>query len=163
MSKKVSILLLALLAVVCQSCLRSSEDYTPTIACSVFKVGDSTLVMGYDTDADMYMVDTIAVGDTVAYAIAFATYSNNLVSVSAQWDEKSLEHKAGINDTIKQVLDLDKSDPDKCQLSFKAGYNGVAFPVRVVALREGATILTYEVVSDSKFHSATMKFRFYVD
>lgn len=126
-------------------------------------VGDSlayaldTLSLYYNSDDDLYQTDTMYIGDTVMFATAFYTVTNNLVAVRLNWDER-MKLWFPLTDDVRKVLSS-KSDTLKGQLYFNPGYNLVSFPIYFTPTQKGNLDLKLSVDSDSEFSTSSVMFK----
>ncbi len=148
-----------------------STDETPYISRSLLvrnpKIENCLVVGGKDTLSvsaaesgnDTYVIDTIEVGDTVVFAVAFGARSNQLVSASVlSSDTNSLKIDCQVNDTLSKML-ISPTDLNKGQMYFTSGWSLIGFPVYYYARKAGLVTITLKVESDSKYSPATVYLR----
>ena len=140
------------------SCLdKTVSQHTPQIRLSYFILsGGDTLNVAMDTTTGVYATDTFFVGDTLRFAFAGLTLSNNLKGVDIKWDSTALNLTFGPWNDIAGIL-LPESDTLACHLLFPEGYNYVAFPVTCIAKKESASLLGLTLSSDSEFSPAKLE------
>lgn len=141
------------------SCLDGAKsDFTPQIMTSIFlRNGQDTLRLKSDSTG-IYTLDTLAVGDSVRYAIRCETYSNDLLSVSLKQEGTSVKNEVVADNVLASVI-LPSSNVESCKLDFINGLNGIQFPMLMTAQAEGSAVMTFTVESDSKFSPANIQFR----
>ncbi len=162
-------LVLAVVAGAMTSCLEYQEpQYSPQIYSSSFYVnpqflGDSligaedTLNLIYDSDDDLYEMDTVYLGDTVVFATTFYTVTNNLVSVEMKWDTTDMKLWCLIEDEITKVLHkTDSIGEYLCGMHFNPGYNRVTYPIYFTPKKRGGMELKLSVESDSSFPTTSV-------
>lgn len=108
-----------------------------------------------------YLMDTISMLDSVRFVIILGSYTNNLVSFSAEWDTTALTMNYDIS-KILEALDVNNESfqvtPGKVNLIFKTTYNYASFPVSYQARKTGDHLVNMAVTSDSKFPENKLKF-----
>lgn len=152
------IFLFLLISICMVSCLdKNQSHYTPQIRLSYFvKTTGDTLKVVPNEEKGIYVTDTIVVGDTVNFAFAGSTVTNNLQAVQIDWDNAALDLTIGPLGKMASVL-LETSDSVAGKLYFPEGYNYVAFPVSYIARQESASSLKFTLSSDSKFSPGVLE------
>ncbi len=151
-------LLILCSALVLTSCLDNDDaQYTPQIVSSYF-VCNSTDTLRYYQEADGYRLDTITVGDTVRFAVAFNAMGNNLLTARITWDSIYTDFTIGALDSINSVL-LPTSDPDAGVFHLPKGYQAIVLPIEFTALKAGSPTLILTAESDSKYSPAEVKMK----
>lgn len=144
-----------LLAVIClSSCLpESTSDYSPDIRLSIpTTTGGDTLGYTFDEKASIFRMDTIHIGDTVQLAVAYMSYTKNLISTHVAWDSTYLQLWSEFDDSYLASI-LPESDTKKLDLYYptNSNYNYAALPIYFTPKKTGRSKLEFRVVSDSKF------------
>ena len=154
------LLLVALGSVACK--VKEEFHETPTITISYFycnpvldasgKVvsAEDTLAWRYDENSSSYILDTLAMKDSirVVFAAGFLSHGNNLVSCLFDYDTAQLSVHLGLTSEILNAA-VPPTDTAACRLYFPPGYNALGFPVTYRARTTGALPLTLTVHSDA--------------
>ncbi len=145
-----------LLSLTLVSCLDNNDSqYTPQITTSLFMCNTTdTLYVRPDTDG--YRLDTITIGDTVRFAVAFNAVGNNLLTARITWDSNYSDLNIGKLDSIENVL-LPTSDPNAGVFKLPTGYQAIVLPVEFIAIKTGTPKLIFTAESDSKYSPAEIK------
>ena len=106
---------------------------------------------------DEYVLDTIAVNDTVLYYVGLDAVTNQLTSFVVTTDTALLSLKLLINSEFQQALEA-TSDPDNGRLDFKAGYRAAALPIRYIAKKSGSAKTMMKLSSTSKYSPSEVAF-----
>lgn len=142
-----------LLTAVClSSCLlENTSDYSPSIQLSaaVASCGD-TLGYTYDEKATAYRMDTVHMGDTVQFAVAYMSYTKNLISTHVSWDTTHLQLWSNFDDATLAIF-LPNSNIETLDLYYPTNYNYAGVPIYFTPKKTGRSKLEFHVVSDSKF------------
>lgn len=152
------------LAVTLVACKWAEQaNYTPSVVAGNFvrTPFDTTGTARKDTlhvviNQESYIIDTIAVGDTIDYLVAVQSFANNLKSFTLAWDTSCVQCALSV-DSIAVALES-ASVPQSGVLYFKSGYNYAAFPVRYITRKSGSPKFDLTVTSDSKFESSSVSF-----
>ena len=162
MRKSLIFTMLLVISTIMVGCIGYDEpQFSPSISSSSFFVnpvfeGDSlmsaqdTLSLFYDSEEDVYNLDTVFVGDTVLFACGFNTRTSNLVAVELKWEKDFLNLWYLLTDDTKKAL-RDTTDIDNGKLYFNPGYSRVSFPVYFTPKVQGGLNLKLAVESDSEF------------
>ena len=149
--KRIIPILLLPVALLFSSCLDTQSHYTPEISLStiVNNHGD-TLLYHYDPMSELWHVDSIMVGDTLNFAVGYASLGNNLVSTHIAWDTTFVNLWALLTSEITDNL-LPNSDTIKLDLYSPVNYCYLGFPIWIEAKKAGSTTVKFTVVTDSKY------------
>lgn len=159
MKKTCSYVLLAAVAFLLAACtFENNAQYTPRMALSPLRNtcihGDSVVIdtLGYRYDKEgKGVMDTIHVGDTVAFSILLDAQGNMLTGFQTTWDTAVLHLEYLAMDCIRFALDTAKCDIARGTLRFLPGYNQALFPIRYVPRKAATADIVFEIQSDSKF------------
>ncbi len=161
------------LACVLTSCLDETDShYVPRIANSAFVAYSSDTIWTADTfsvryhidtlrlrqDTDGYRLDTVAVGDTVRFAIGFDAMGNNLLTARVSWDSAYVALTFHALDSVNNVL-LPTSDPAAGVFNLPNGYQGLVLPMEFVASKTGTPQMTFTAETDSKYSPAEVNLK----
>lgn len=155
------------------SCLDNvHSDYTPRIFVSDLYVNpyyindtlhvSDTIHIRYNAKSGKNLSDTMVLGDTVMFGVAFDTQGNNLVSTLIEWDTTNVQAWFGINDAIKKVLS-DTANLNSGSLSYVPGYRVASFPVYLLPKKAGAHTVKLTIATDSKYSPVSESFDLVVD
>jgi len=114
----------------------------------------------YNTEAGMEYLDTIHVGDTVAFFARFSAEFNRLVSIETKTDHSKVNLWFNLNmdeKTYKEAF-REGTDPSKGMLYFNPLYNAVDIPVYIIPTDAGVHPVTITITSDSQFPQSEVKF-----
>ena len=150
------------------SCLDNvKSDYTPRILVSnlyinPYYVNDTlhvrdTISIHYNTKSEKLLSDTMLLGDTVMFGVAFDAQGNNLVSTQIEWDTTNVQAWFGINDVIKKALS-DTTNLNSGSLSYVPGYSVASFPVYLLPKKAGSHTIKLTVATDSKYSPKSESF-----
>lgn len=147
------------------------SDYTPRILMSSiyvnpYYVNDTlhardTLDVRYDEKGKKFLSDTMQLGDTVMFGVAFDAVGNNLVSSRVGWDTTSVRAWFGINASIKSALS-DTTTINSGYMQYNPGYNVASYPVYLVPQKAGSHAIEMTVETDSKYSPASTSFELIV-
>lgn len=149
--------MLAFSALTLNSCLEGYSDATPTLATYVFEHNWHDSIPG-DTlrlkmEKDEYVLDTIAVGDSVRFLVYGQAYANNLVSLVFTYDaavvDLTFPKKEKMKPEFLAALDTTKTDIAHGKFFFLPGYNGVSLEVKYRPLVIGSHSISIAVKSDA--------------
>ncbi len=140
------------------SCLDTEDSqYTPEITTSIFTCNTTdTLYVRQDTNG--YRLDTVTVGDTVRFAVAFNALGNNLLTARIAWDSIYTDLTIGMLDSVNSVL-LPTSDPDAGVFNLPTGYQAIVLPMEFIAIKAGSPKFVFTAESDSKFSPMEIKIK----
>lgn len=148
--------MLAFSALTLNSCLEGYSDATPQLQTYVFEHNWRDSVAGdtlrFKVDKEEYILDTIAVGDSVRFQVYAQAFSNNLVSVVFNYDAAVVDMifpKARMSKDFLAALDTTKTDIAHGKFFFLPGYNGVALEVKYRPLVVGSHAISVTVKSDA--------------
>ncbi len=140
-----------LLAALLSSCLDTQSHYTPEVSLSAFITSSNdTLLYYFDDMSQLFYVDSLIVGDTVTFAVGYASLGNNLVSTHLSWDTAYVKLWSTFTSEMLGIL-LNTSDTAALNLYLPTGYNYVGLPIWLVPKKAGETKLTFTATSDSKY------------
>lgn len=156
MKKTFFILMLAFSALTLNSCLEGYNDSTPQLQTYVFEHNWQDSVAG-DTlrckfEKDEYVMDTIAVGDSVRFLVYANAFANNLVSLVFNYDAAVVDltfPKEKMTKEFLAALDTTKTDIAHGKYYFLPGYNGAAVEVKYRPLVVGSHSISIAVKSDA--------------
>ncbi len=145
-------------AITFNSCLDGNDSqYTPQVTTSHFTCNTTdTLQVRQDTDG--FRLDTVTVGDTVRFAVAFNALGNNLLTARITWDSIYTDLTIGELDSVNSVL-LPTSDPDGGLFNLPKGYQAIVLPMEFIAIKAGSPHLIFTAESDSKYSPAEIKLK----
>ena len=157
------LLLFITIATLMTSCdwLTGESDHSPEMYSSYFYVnpifrGDS-IVSAKDTlfartteIEDQFLLDSLALGDTVWFATTFYSYEQDLTSITAEWDTTRMDFNFNLTEVITMHL-TEASDVEQCKLFFNPGFNRVSFPCTFTATGYGVLSTKLTVASTSEF------------
>jgi len=137
-------------AFVLTGCLEGSSNYTPTIATSYFisSTGD-TLSGSYNSTDGSYDMDTMYVGDTIQFAIAFNAYTNSLIYTKVGWDSTYVKLWSEVDDDFMKAL-TKESVFDDLLLYYVDNCSYSIFPVYFIPIKEGNSKLSFTVNSNAE-------------
>jgi hypothetical protein len=95
-------------------------------------------------------MDSLTLGDTVFFAPAFYTHSQDLVSIKIEWDSTRMDFSMNLFDDINMHITA-QSNIKGGILYFNPGYNRVSFPCSFTAKEYGVLPLKLTVASTSEF------------
>lgn len=120
-----------------------------------------TLGTTYNTEIGMEYLDTIQVGDTVAFSALFSAEYNRLVSIATTTDTAKVDFWFDVNNMSDEDFNKafkEGSDPTKGILYFNPLYNKVILPVYIVPTGAGVHPVKITITSDSQFPTIDVKF-----
>ncbi|MBQ4507512.1 MAG: hypothetical protein II970_01260 [Paludibacteraceae bacterium] len=158
----IRLMLVPMVACLLFSCSKATADYTPYISFSAILrnpvtshdsiIGcEDTVYTAYDSSISAYMLDTIALSDTVVFMAGFGSRGNDLTAALINFDSSAISLRCNLAKEIKAVLDTTKTDEQTAQLYFIPGYNFILFPITYSPKKAGVHKLVFQVRSDSKF------------
>lgn len=160
--------MIGIIACAMTSCLDNIQsDYTPRILISdlyvnPYYINDTlhvrdTIHIRYNTTSEKYLSDTMLLGDTVMFGVAFDAQGNNLMSTQIEWDTTNVQAWFGVNDAIKKALS-DTTNLHSGNLSYVPGYGVASFPVYLLPKKAGAHTIKLTVATDSKYSPKSESF-----
>ena len=158
------ILILSVAAIAFTSCKTNSEpQFTPQIYVSEMVAWHTGDVQSHDTLRvtfidNEHIIDTVAVGDTVRFAVLINAVTNQLTSFTAKTDAGVLDMKMELTSEHSVALE-ESSNPDNCELYFKPGYGAATIPMEYIALKSGSAKVTMTLSTTSEFSPGTLSFR----
>lgn len=137
-----------LLATSCS--LNTESHHTPLIQVHSMVSGTDTLsVLG---TADGYVMDTIAVGDTVLFTVSFYSYTNLLTGFSIVREEEKADIEYKLKADVDSLLTAASSDYEKGLFYVPAGYCYVGLQFNYIPKESGENVnLLFTVDSDSNY------------
>jgi len=166
--KKIYWFLLIVVVAVGWSCSTGSAEYTPSITTSYFYLNPTfngdTIVAAQDTlgitgsSDGTYVIDTIQLGDTVAFYAGFCSYGNELIAARVTHDTTQLNMYPMLTPSIQAIL-LPTSNVRLIQLEFVPNWWYVQFPIFYTPLKSGVYEFTMKVESDSQFSPRSVLYR----
>jgi hypothetical protein len=149
------IALLALVTIGFSSCdLEGGSNYTPDIFFLVNPVKNHTDTLNrYYTDkSGVYLMDTIAVGDTVSFVLYLEGYANNLLSFRMQTEPDSVTKIILPAQASMDSIFVAGTQYDKGIFMMSGKHTALVFPFRYVALKPANSAkISFAVLSDAKF------------
>ena len=153
MKKTIFFLMLAFSALTLNSCLEGYSDSTPSLIFYVFEHNWQDTIPGdtlrWKVDKEEYVMDTIAVGDSVKFKLYANSYGNNLQSLVFTYDTVALDVTFPITKDMLVALGTAKCDIAHGKYVFLPGYNGVGLEVKYRPLVVGSHSLNVAVKSDA--------------
>lgn len=148
MKQIIPILLLACCMV---SCLETESHYTPQIYLTYItnNHGD-TLRVRKDDKTDLNYIDSVVLGDTLHFGVAFDAIGNNLQNTCIKWDETAIKLWGSLGSKVTIAL-TEPSDTTKLDLYFVEGFSGIGYPIHLVPLKTGSSAIRFHVATDSKY------------
>lgn len=152
--KKLLYLSLALLAFV--SCkMKNEAQSTPLLYFSIFTRADSVhtdTLSCSQPSANVIVVDTVNVADTVRFMIGADAMLNVLDSMSVTWDHEKMAASFDVRDEwfIKEQTDISNG----C-FKFQPYYRGVAMPMAYVPTASGTHTITVFLRSSTTAYGPT--------
>ena len=145
------------------SCKPEDPQFTPQMNFSPFIVYHADSLQSVDTMRvryvdEEYILDTIAVGDTVRYYILLNGVTNELTSFTLKTDSTVLHYSFSLTDDFTQALDA-SSDLANGVMNFKPGYAAASFITEYIAKKTGLPKVTLTLSSNSKFSPTSVAFR----
>ena len=145
------------------SCKPEDPQFTPQMNFSPFIVYHADSVQSVDTMLvryvdDEYILDTIAIGDTVRYYILLNGVTNELTSFTFATDTNALHFSFSLTDDFTQALDA-SSNLTNGVMNFKPGYAAASFITEYIAKKTGLPKVTLTLSSNSKFSPTSVAFR----
>jgi hypothetical protein len=148
-------ILLGLIAIVFSSCnLNGESNYKPDILLVHNPTinGKDTLNVFYTDQAGVFRLDTIQVGDTVAFHIFIDGYSNNLLTYTMTQSGDSVTKFILPSVSAMDSVFLSTSDYSKGIFNLKGKSTSLLFPFKYVARKVSSEAkITFNVVSDANF------------
>ena len=153
--KKGLFIVMLLAAITFSSCeLTGESNYTPDIFFLQNPVRNHTDTLNrYFTDqSGVFLMDTIAVGDTVLFLLYLEGYANNLTAFYLQQSADSVSKILLPDQTSMDTLFLPTTDYGKGNFFMKGTDTALFFPFRYVALKPALNAkISVAIVSDAKF------------
>ena len=146
------------------SACKTNEDpqSSPRIYTSHFTRNPATWTGKVDTlnvkiVSDVYVVDTINVGDTIHVDILLNAVTNQLTGFTLDTDTTYLKYTI---EQYKELLQAVTSDTDFAngKIFFKTGYSGASLPIFYIARKSGKATIALKVTSDSEYSPSTLTF-----
>jgi hypothetical protein len=152
------IILLGFIGFVTMACggLTGESNYTPQMSlysAPVKNTKDTLTIRAVTNDDYDYLMDTIAVGDTVQFKFVLNAVSNNLVSFNMiQSDTISSKIILPLESSLNEVFVKASSDYSAGKFTFVSKQNYVYFPFKYFAKAASTTsILKISLQSDANF------------
>ena len=146
-------LLLGVIAVAFSSCNMTSEaNYQPAIEFFAAPQlnGKTSLNIGYS--AGVQTLDTIAVGDTVAFYMYLDGYANNLLTYTMTQTGDSVTKIIYPSVATLDSIFLPSSNYNNGVFNIKGEFNSLRFPFKYVAKKASTEAkIIFSVVSDASF------------
>lgn len=147
--------LFALITLTFASCdLTTESNYTPDIFFLQNPVNNNidTLNRYYTDKAGVLLMDTIAVGDTVLFALYLEGYANNLTSFYLQGPEDSSALILLPDKVSMDSIFLPTSEYNKGKFIMDGTHTALVFPFRYVAKKvSNSTKIGFAITSDARF------------
>lgn len=138
------------------SCVKeASYNYTPEIAVSPIMRGSDTVKVGLDSEGH-YVLDSLAVNDTIQFDVIFDAIGNNLLTAQVVSDSNVLKIDCGNISALVPYLNS-SSDTLAGKFCFDEGYRMVGLSLEAVARKSGTHTIQFRAVSDSEYSPAEMK------
>jgi len=134
--------------------LEGGANYTPDIFFLVNPVKNHTdsLNRYYTDKSGVYLMDSIAVGDTVSFVLYLEGYANNLLSFRMQTDPDSVTKIILPSKTAMDSIFVTGTQYDKGIFLMSGKHTALVFPFRYVALKASKSAkISFAVMSDAKF------------
>jgi hypothetical protein len=149
------IALLALLSISFTSCdLEGGSNYTPDIFFLMNPVKNhaDTLNRYYTDKSGVYLMDTIAVGDTVSFVLYLEGYANNLLSFRMETEPDSVTKIILPAQSSMDSIFVAGTQYDKGIFIMSGTHTALVFPFKYVALKPANSAkISFAVQSDAKF------------
>ncbi len=144
---------------VCVSCdIDSESHYTPLIQVHSMVSGSDTLRVSLSSDG--YLLDTIAVGDTVLFTVSFYSYTNLLTGFSIERDEDRADIEYLLTAQVDSLLRAASSDYDRGLFYVPTGYTYVGLQFNYIPKASGSNVtLLLTVDSDSNYSHNELSIR----
>ena len=134
-------------------------DFSPQLGSSMFLLnGTDTLSFRYIAKDSLYLLDTLALNDTVRYRLFCSTYANDMTSLLLSQEGTSVKSEVLADNTLASIL-TPESKVEESQLYFIENYNGLILPLQMVAVATGESLLSWQLSSTSKFSPCYLRFR----
>ena len=151
------IALLSFMTVAFSSCdLEGGANYTPDIFFLVNPVKNHTDTLNrYYTDKpDVYLMDSIVVGDTVSFVLYFEGYANNLLSFRMHTEPDSVAKIILPDQAAMDTIFVSGTQYDKGIFKMSGTHSALVFPFRYIALKpSNSAKISFAVQSDAKFEN----------
>jgi hypothetical protein len=153
-------LILLLICTLLSACdLTSTSNYTPqiTFVTKPLTNKNDTLSAKYTDVADVYMLDSISVGDTVTFHVLLNGFSNNLTSYTInRSDTTSTRLLLPGKNSLDSVFNSTASNYSKGKFIFKTSVLNLYFPFKYIALKESDNAqISFTLFSDANFDGGT--------
>jgi len=140
--------------------MKEEPQYTPQFALSEFVVRHADPSEPKDTIkvqniGEDIVIDTIAVGDTVHFAILCNAVTNQLTSFEVKTDTAVLGLTMQLSDQHTKALEA-TSDIENFKLVFKPGYGAASIPMEYIARKSVTATLTFNLATTSEFSPASL-------
>ena len=145
------------------SCSWDKEpQYSPVISNTYFIAYHADSLQTVDTlkiglEDDEYVIQEIAVGDTVRYGALLNAVTNQLTSFTIKTDTNYLALSLILSSEFQTALDA-SSAPESGILNFKTGYGVAALGIQYVARKSGTPKVTMELSTTSEFSPTKISF-----
>lgn len=155
-------ILIAIVALGFTSCdLTSESSTTPSVTfySSIVTNKNDTLGVYYTSDAKVYVLDTITVGDTVTFNMYLTSFSNNISDYYMVQSADSVSKIILPDVTSMDSLFLASSKYSQGIFHLKNKVNTMLFPFKYVALKPSLEAkIKFAIVSDANFDYNSFSF-----
>ena len=145
------------------SCSWDKEpQYSPVISNTYFVAYHADSLQTTDTlkitiEDDEYVIEEIAVGDTVRFGALLNAVTNQLTSFIIKTDTNYLNLSLILSTDFTTALDA-SSEPEKGILNFKTGYGVAALGIQYIARKSGTPKVNMELSTTSEFSPTKISF-----
>ena len=162
--KKIIFCAITLALVLLGACKKNEEPQSsPRIYLSYFTVHylNSTSepdTLGVTTVDNIYVVDSVSVGDTVHVDILLNAVTNILTGFTVKTDTTILKPTFVMYKDLENALTAE-SDLNNGIFKFQTGYSGATIPMNLIVRASGAPNVTLTVTSDSQYSPGELIFK----
>lgn len=132
--------------------LKGEAESTPQLSFSVFEHHHDSIVRYFDArplSSGLYLIDTIAVLDTMAFYIGANGVYNGLDSLIVRWDSTAMKATFAVGSDWSNYIDASKSDIPKGRFHFYPYVQSILVPMVYVPTKPGTDTLSFHLANTS--------------
>ena len=150
--KKNILPLLLLLMIAMQSCMKNKYETTPAVMVDpiILVNATDTATYGYNFEINNYTTDTLFVGDTLLFTIAFDAVGNNLTKAQIGYQSEYADLKSVLSSQLDGIVTETVAE-GSYTLDVVSGYRAIIIQFNYIPKKEGQGKLLFRVESDSEY------------